>query len=57
MHVNRATTKDRGIGPKGMFGLCPQAVLPKLASQFFGLRFGCQWVIKILARISEGDIM
>jgi hypothetical protein len=25
---------------RGMFGLCPQAALPKLASQFFGAGFG-----------------
>jgi hypothetical protein len=41
---------------KGLFGLCPQAALPKLASQFFGVGFGCPWVVKILVRISEGDI-
>jgi hypothetical protein len=39
----------------GLFGLCPQAALPKLASQFFGAGFGRPWVAKILARISEGD--
>jgi hypothetical protein len=41
---------------KGMFGLRPQATLPKLASQFFGAGFGCPWIAKILARISEGNI-
>jgi hypothetical protein len=41
---------------KGLFGLCPQATLPKLASQFFGSEFSRPWVAKILVRISEGDI-
>jgi hypothetical protein len=39
-----------------MFGLCPQATLPKLASQFFSAGFGRPWIVKILARIREGDI-
>jgi hypothetical protein len=41
---------------KGLFGLCPQAALPKLASQFFGAGFGFPWVAKSSARISEEDI-
>jgi hypothetical protein len=41
---------------KGMFGLCPQAVLSKLSSQIFSLGFSCLWIAKILAKISKGDI-
>jgi hypothetical protein len=40
-----------------MLGFCPQATLPKLGSQFFGAGFGRLWVVKILARISGGDII
>jgi hypothetical protein len=28
------------VQTKGLFSLCPQAALPKLASQFFGAVFG-----------------
>jgi hypothetical protein len=41
---------------QGLFGLCLQAALSKLASQFFGAGFGHLWIAKILARISEGDV-
>jgi hypothetical protein len=33
--------------------MMPALALPKLASQFFGAGFGCQWFAKILARIYE----